>query len=168
MARLLSACNAVSYLFFSDTAVHLTERMGCRGLMLLSTFGQFVCFLVIIVLLGYAETNENDKLPADADEGCCSRNCYRLDYELHRRVNHPDQNSEYWLGSPLLVSLLTVIIANRSLEDFDAYYCASPSLIVSGDPGAICWKRPQNYIEREDEEFERTAGKGVMSVAEHL
>jgi hypothetical protein len=66
--------------------------------------------------------------------------------------------------------LLTVIVANRSLEDLDAYYRTNLSLIVTGDPDAICRKRPQKYIEREDEEFERTAvGKGVMPVeAEHV
>ncbi|KAI3114608.1 hypothetical protein CBS147333_1763 [Penicillium roqueforti] len=60
--------------------------------------------------------------------------------------------------------------ANRSLEDLDAYYRTNPSLIVTGDPDTICRKRPQKYIDREDEEFERTAvSKGVMPVetAEH-
>ncbi|KAJ5367764.1 hypothetical protein N7541_001705 [Penicillium brevicompactum] len=58
MARLLSACNAVSYLIFSGLAVLLVERMGRRGLMILSTFAQFVCFLVITVLLRYSETSD--------------------------------------------------------------------------------------------------------------
>lgn len=67
--------------------------------------------------------------------------------------------------------LLTIVIANRSLEDLDAYYRTNPSLIVTGDPDAICRKRPQKYIEREVEEFERTAiGKGGMpaETAEHV
>jgi hypothetical protein len=60
MARLLSACNAVSYLIFSGMAVLLIERMGRRGLMLLSTFGQFLCFLIITVLIRYAENSPDD------------------------------------------------------------------------------------------------------------
>jgi hypothetical protein len=70
----------------------------------------------------------------------------------------------------LLFLFLTVIVANRSLEDLDAYYRTDPSLIVSGDPDAICKKRPQKYIEREYEEFERATGKAVISVeaAEHV
>lgn len=122
------------------------------------------------------------------------------DYELHRRGDHPDRNSKYWLEvldcldsdqccfptypllllpgdryaqmlSLLVFFLLIVTVANRSLEDLDAYYRTNPSLIVTGDPDAICRKRPQKYIEREDEEFERTAvGKGAMpvEVAEHV
>ena len=66
MARLLSACNAVSYLIFAGIAVLLIERMGRRGLMLLSTFGQFVCFLVITVLLRYSETSENGSVYGNA------------------------------------------------------------------------------------------------------
>jgi hypothetical protein len=57
LARLLTACNAVSYLIFTCLSVPLIERWGRRGLMLLSTAGQFFCFLVITVLLRYAESS---------------------------------------------------------------------------------------------------------------
>ena len=55
MSRLLSACNATVYFVFASMAVTLIERFGRRGLMLLSTFGQFVCFLIITILLRFAE-----------------------------------------------------------------------------------------------------------------
>lgn len=58
-ARLLTACNAISYFVFSGMAALLVERMGRRGLMLLSTFGQFICFLVITILLRYADVSSN-------------------------------------------------------------------------------------------------------------
>lgn len=57
MARLLTACNAISYMIFSGLAVLLVERMGRRGLMLLSTAGQFFCFLIITILLKFSETS---------------------------------------------------------------------------------------------------------------
>ncbi|KAL5042744.1 hypothetical protein BDW71DRAFT_216715 [Aspergillus fruticulosus] len=57
MARLLSACNSVSYLLFTCLAVPLVERWGRRGLMLFSTAGQGFSFLVITILLRYAETS---------------------------------------------------------------------------------------------------------------
>lgn len=59
MARLLTACNAISYLIFSGLAVLLVERMGRRGLMILSTAGQFFCFLIITILLYLVETRSN-------------------------------------------------------------------------------------------------------------
>ncbi|KAJ5806896.1 sugar transporter [Penicillium riverlandense] len=55
IARLLAACNAVSYFFFAGLAVLLVERMGRRGLMILSTASQFFCFLVITILLRFSE-----------------------------------------------------------------------------------------------------------------
>ncbi|KAH6898089.1 general substrate transporter [Thelonectria olida] len=58
-ARLLSACNSVSYLVFSGVAVTLVEKWGRRGLMLISTFGQFLTFLIITILLRFAENSEN-------------------------------------------------------------------------------------------------------------
>ncbi|KAF4997522.1 hypothetical protein FDECE_12052 [Fusarium decemcellulare] len=61
MARLLSACNSVSYLVFSSAAVLLVERWGRRGLMLLSTAGQLLSFLVITILLRYAVGDNKEK-----------------------------------------------------------------------------------------------------------
>lgn len=58
-ARLLTACNSVSYLIFAGLAVTVVERWGRRGLMLVSTFGQFLTFLIITVLLRFAETAED-------------------------------------------------------------------------------------------------------------
>lgn len=59
MASLLTACDAISYMMFAGFAVLLVERIGRRGLMLLSTFGQFLCFLIITILLKYAQTATN-------------------------------------------------------------------------------------------------------------
>jgi Na+/melibiose symporter-like transporter len=56
MARLLSACNAVSYLIFSGLAVLFVERMGRRVLMISSTVAQFICFLIITILLYFSES----------------------------------------------------------------------------------------------------------------
>ncbi|PKY00220.1 putative MFS sugar transporter [Aspergillus campestris IBT 28561] len=55
MARLLTAVNATSYFLFATFAVTLVERFGRRGLMLLSIFGQFASFLIITILLRFAE-----------------------------------------------------------------------------------------------------------------
>ncbi|KAB8256315.1 general substrate transporter [Aspergillus pseudonomiae] len=59
MARLLTAVNSVTYLICTCCAVGLIERMGRRGLMMLSTAGQFFAFLIITILLRYAQANAN-------------------------------------------------------------------------------------------------------------
>ncbi|OKL56481.1 hypothetical protein UA08_08106 [Talaromyces atroroseus] len=66
LARLLTACNGVSYLMFSGIAVLLIERVGRRGLMIASTFSQFACFLVITILLRYSEASDQGKEYASA------------------------------------------------------------------------------------------------------
>ncbi|KAE8306333.1 general substrate transporter [Aspergillus transmontanensis] len=58
MARLLTACNAISYFIFSCAIATVVEKLGRRGLMLLSGFGQFLSFLVITILLRFAEHNK--------------------------------------------------------------------------------------------------------------
>lgn len=68
MARLLSACNAVSYLIFSGLAVLFVERMGRRVLMISSTVAQFICFLIITILLYFSESggSSNGQVYANA------------------------------------------------------------------------------------------------------
>ncbi|OMP81755.1 Sugar transporter STL1 [Diplodia seriata] len=65
-SRLLTACNASSYLVFSCVAVPLVERWGRRSLMMLSTAGQGVAFLVITVLLRFAGEREDGHAFASA------------------------------------------------------------------------------------------------------
>lgn len=55
LARLLAACNSVSYLFFSLLAIPNVERWGRRNLMMYAAAGQAMCYLLITVLLRYNE-----------------------------------------------------------------------------------------------------------------
>lgn len=66
LARLLTAVSSVTYFFFSCAAVLLVEKWGRRGLMMLSTAGQFFAFLIITVLLRYSENEGNGKTIASA------------------------------------------------------------------------------------------------------
>ncbi|KAJ5105215.1 hypothetical protein NUU61_002562 [Penicillium alfredii] len=47
----------LSTLFFTCFSVPRVEHWGRRGLMLLSTFGQFLSFLIITILLRFTETS---------------------------------------------------------------------------------------------------------------
>ena len=55
LARLLAACNSVSYLFFSLLAIPNVERWGRRNLMMYAAAGQAFCYLFITVLIRYSE-----------------------------------------------------------------------------------------------------------------
>ncbi|CAF9934910.1 MAG: hypothetical protein HETSPECPRED_009404 [Heterodermia speciosa] len=55
LARLLAACNSVSYLLFSLIAIPNVERWGRRKLMMYGAAGQCFCYLIITVLLRYNE-----------------------------------------------------------------------------------------------------------------
>ncbi|XHG07924.1 hypothetical protein AWENTII_011055 [Aspergillus wentii] len=66
MSRLLTACNATSYFVFSCFAVPLVERLGRRGLMLISTCGQLLSFLIITILLRFSENPGNGDRIASA------------------------------------------------------------------------------------------------------
>ncbi len=61
LARLLAACNSVSYLIFSFIAVPNVERWGRRRLMIFGAIGQSFCYLVITVLLKFSEDNSGKR-----------------------------------------------------------------------------------------------------------
>ncbi|KAJ5100430.1 hypothetical protein N7456_006482 [Penicillium angulare] len=66
LARLLTACNSVSYFVFTCLSVPLVEKCGRRGLMLMSTFGQFLSFLTITILLRFASSQPTGSNVASA------------------------------------------------------------------------------------------------------
>ncbi|KAI0592988.1 general substrate transporter [Biscogniauxia sp. FL1348] len=55
LARLLAACNSVSYLLFSLIGIPNVERWGRRKMMIYAAFGQFVCYAVITICIRYNE-----------------------------------------------------------------------------------------------------------------
>ncbi|KAJ9374528.1 hypothetical protein DTO282E5_611 [Paecilomyces variotii] len=66
MARLLTACNSVSYFCFTLLSVPLVEHWGRRWLMMISTLGQLLCFLIITILLRFAESRPTGSAVASA------------------------------------------------------------------------------------------------------
>lgn len=54
-ARLLAACNSVSYLVFSTIGIPNVERWGRRKMIMYAAAGQCFCYLLITVLLRYSE-----------------------------------------------------------------------------------------------------------------
>ena len=55
MARLLAACNSVSYLLFSLIGIPNVERWGRRNMLIFASAGQAFCYLIITVLIRYNE-----------------------------------------------------------------------------------------------------------------
>ncbi|KAI0471854.1 general substrate transporter [Xylariaceae sp. FL0804] len=55
LARLLAACNSVSYLLFSFIAIPNVERWGRRKMMMYSALGQGLCYLAITICIRYSE-----------------------------------------------------------------------------------------------------------------
>ncbi|KAL4897029.1 general substrate transporter [Aspergillus ambiguus] len=215
MARLLTACNAVSYLIFSGLAVLLVERMGRRGLMLLSTFSQFLCFLIITILLYYSVAAANGEKYATASivffflyYGAFGIGMLGVPWLYPTEINSLPMRTKGaavatatdWITNFAIVEITPIGIqnigwkfwivwtvanaaflpilyffypetANRTLEDMDAYYRSNPSLIVTGDPDAVCRRRPQKYIDHENEQVTKTAaGKDAASdsAVEHV
>ncbi|KAI1075299.1 general substrate transporter [Whalleya microplaca] len=54
-ARLLAACNSVSYLLFSLIGIPNVERWGRRKMMMYCAFGQFLCYMFITICIRYSE-----------------------------------------------------------------------------------------------------------------
>lgn len=81
----------------------------------------------------------------------------------------------FWIVWTILNAVFLPVIyffypetSNRTLEDLDDYYRSNPALIVTKDPDAISTKRPQKFIQREEDEVRRNRGHGseVLSTLE--
>ncbi|KAF4343529.1 general substrate transporter [Fusarium beomiforme] len=152
MARLLSACNAVSYLIFSSMAILLVERWGRRGLMLLSTAGQLLSFLVITILL-------RTKGAALATGTNWITNFIVVEITP---IGIQNLGWRFWIVWTVTNAFFLPVIyflypetSNRKLEDMDAYFRENPSLIVIRDKDAIIAKRPEKYVQQEHEDIRR-------------
>lgn len=55
MARLLAACNSVSYLLFSLIGIPNVERWGRRKMLMYAAAGQGFCYLMITILLALSD-----------------------------------------------------------------------------------------------------------------
>ena len=55
MARLLAACNSVSYLLFALIGIPNVERWGRRNMLIFAAAGQSFCYLIITILIRYNE-----------------------------------------------------------------------------------------------------------------
>jgi MFS family permease len=55
MARLLAACNSVSYLLFSLIGIPNVERWGRRKMLMYAALGQGLCYMLITILLRFSE-----------------------------------------------------------------------------------------------------------------
>ncbi|KAI1340981.1 general substrate transporter [Xylariaceae sp. FL0016] len=55
LARLLAACNSVSYLLFSFIGIPNVERWGRRKMMMYAAAGQSFCYLIITICIRYSE-----------------------------------------------------------------------------------------------------------------
>ncbi|EXK44431.1 hypothetical protein FOXG_18729 [Fusarium oxysporum f. sp. lycopersici 4287] len=214
MARLLSACNAVSYLIFSSIAILLVERWGRRGLMLLSTSGQLLSFLVITILLRYAVGDMKEPLgsasvaffyfyfisfgvgmlgvpwlyPTEVNSlpmrtkgaALATGTNWITNFIVVEITPIGIQNLgwRFWIVWTVTNALFLPVIyflypetckfsassnmtkaylfpANRKLEDMDAYFRENPSVMVIRDNDAIVTKRPEKYIQREQEDIQR-------------
>lgn len=60
LARLLAACNSVSYLLFSLISIPNVERWGRRKLLMYAAAGQGFCYLMITILLNLSDGSIGD------------------------------------------------------------------------------------------------------------
>ncbi|KAJ6008674.1 Major facilitator superfamily domain general substrate transporter [Penicillium canescens] len=162
-------------------AAAIVERVGRRGLMMMSGFGQFVSFLVITILLYMAKTNI---VYATASVAffffyhiAFGMGMLRVPWLYPIEINSLPMRTKgaavstatNWITNFVIVEITP--IANRTLEDMDAYYRSNPPLIVAGDADAISIKRPLQFVYHEDEEVQKNAKEAVtggVGYAEHV
>ncbi|KAF2502553.1 general substrate transporter [Lophium mytilinum] len=213
MARLLAACNSVSYLLFSLIGIPNVERWGRRKMMMYAAAGQALCYLVITITISQ---NENTTLsgPTRLAWAKASIGFFFLYYiffgigwqgvpwlypteinSLSMRtkgaalgtatnwifnfmvveITPPGISSLKWKFYIIwtvfnaafvpIVYFLYPETAGRSLEDLDRFFAGNAPLLVWRDKDAVVSKRPQAFVEREEEEVRRASSIRPADVA---
>ncbi|KAF7353306.1 Sugar transporter [Mycena sanguinolenta] len=207
-ARLVTGINATTYFIASCISVPFVEKAGRRGLMLLSTFGQGLCFLIITILLKFGEAGntsvasasvaffflyfisfgigmlgvpwlyptEINSLPMRTKGAAVATATNWITNFVIVEITPIGIQSlgwKFWIVWTVFNAVFMPVIyffypetSNRTLEDLDWYYRDNPSLIVTRDPDAISSKRPNKFIEIENENLEKAGGGHVADTVE--
>lgn len=208
MARLIAACNSVSYLIFGSLGIPVVENMGRRFLMLFSSAGQFVCYAIITALIAHADPNTSKGTkcgeasiaffflyyiffgfgwqgipwlyPAEVNSLGMRTRGAALGAATNWIVNFmvveitpPGIGSLGWrfyiIWTVFNFAFLPIIYflypetAGRTLEDLDRFFREDPPLLVNFDKDACSKRRPEKYIEHEQQELRRHSSVGSVS-----
>ncbi|KEQ99605.1 hypothetical protein AUEXF2481DRAFT_45729 [Aureobasidium subglaciale EXF-2481] len=174
MARLLSACNAVSCFVFAGFAVLFVERLGRRSLMLLSTFLQLLAFLGISILLKFAIANGST---ACAEASIFFFFFYNIAFAVGmlginslpmRTKGAAVATATNWVTNLVIVEITPIGFQNLGWKFWPIWVVtnalSNPGLIVINDKDAISGKRPLKYIERENEEVQKVEQQDTRAI----
>ncbi|KAB8221073.1 major facilitator superfamily domain-containing protein [Aspergillus novoparasiticus] len=78
LARLLTACNSISYLLAGILAIPNIERFGRRQILMICSLGQGICYLLITVLIRFNEMEEYGPKQKVASASVAFFFCYYL------------------------------------------------------------------------------------------
>ncbi|KAI9849871.1 MAG: hypothetical protein M1837_000085 [Sclerophora amabilis] len=137
LARLLAACNSVSYLLFSFIGIPNVERWGRRRLMMGGAAGQCFCYLIITIMIKVVQIT-----PIGIET---------LGWKF------------YIIWTVFNASFVPIVYifypetAGRRLEDIDRLYREDSTLFVCKNKYAISPKRPLAYIEADEREVRRNS-----------
>ncbi|KAF2192596.1 general substrate transporter [Zopfia rhizophila CBS 207.26] len=197
LARLLAACNSVSYLLFSLIGIHNVERWGRRKMMMYAAFGQFFCYTIITICIRYNELESlSETTRRSWAEGSIA--FFFLYYVFFgigwqgvpwlypTEINSLAMRTKgaalgtatNWIFNFMVVEVTPPGIENlqwrfyiiwtifnfafiptagRTLEDIDRFFAGHAPLLVFRYKEAIASKRPERFIEHEQEEVRRNS-----------
>ncbi|KAK6065904.1 hypothetical protein SCUP234_12356 [Seiridium cupressi] len=187
MARLISAVSSIVYFFAALAAAPLVERYGRRIMMIVSTAIQFFCFLLMTTLLYYAQKEGYSGQEEAAKASVVFFFLYYIGFGLGmlgipwlypteinslpmRTKGAATATMSDWITNFIVVEVTPIgvqSLADRTLEDLDAYYRDNPSLIVTRDRDAISRKRPEKYAETQQRDIREVELDKKRTSVEH-
>ncbi|KAI5269370.1 general substrate transporter [Aureobasidium subglaciale] len=178
MARLLSACNAVSYFIFAGFALLAflgisillkfaiaNGSTACAEASIFFFFFYNIAFAVGMLGVPWLYPTEINSLPMRTKGAAVATATNWITNFVIVEITPIGFQNLGWKFWPIWVvtnALFLPIIylaypetSSRTLEDLDTYFRSNPGLIVINDKDAISSKRPLKYIERENEEVQK-------------
>ncbi|KAF2024133.1 general substrate transporter [Setomelanomma holmii] len=205
LARLLAACNSVSYLLFSLIGIPNVERWGRRKMMMYAAAGQFFCYCIITICIRYnedtslglatqrqwakgsiaffflyyvffgigwqgvpwlypTEINSMAMRTKGAALGTATNWIFNF---MVVEVTPPGIENLHWrfyiIWTIFNFSFIPIVYffypetAGRTLEDIDRIFHGQTPLLIFRDKEAIAGKRPERFIQQEQENVRRNS-----------
>ncbi|KAH6684227.1 hypothetical protein B0J14DRAFT_612311 [Halenospora varia] len=176
LARLLAACNSVSYLFFSLIAIPNVERWGRRNLMMYAAAGQAFCYVFITALIRCSEMEGYGYQKQVASASVAFFFLYSVFFGIGwqgvpwlypteiNSLSMRTKGAALGTAANWIFNFMTVFNASfvpivylfypgtsdRTLEDIDRLFRENGDILIFKDKNAISAKRPLAYFEREN------------------
>ncbi|KAL2104959.1 hypothetical protein VUR80DRAFT_9258 [Thermomyces stellatus] len=157
-SRILSSCGSVVYLIFSSLAYFIIERWGRRRVIITSSVGCSLCWIVIALTQGLIVSDPSNSTPYNITSVVFFFIFFAtFGIAEVTPIGIENLGWRFWVIWAIICASFVPIVylfypetANRSLEDIDRFFETKPGIFVFRNKLATQLSRPEEFSGEDD------------------